>query len=109
MELSVSKGPGGTQTITITRREGEKYITETITTASTCTMQSVYSTGSLRRSQKDNEIKHTYTQQVSVLEEWLDKLETNMELVTAESPDPKDQLTLEEQLVLVKVCIDYIN
>ena len=66
-------------------------------------MQSVYSTGSLRRSQKDNEVKHAYTQRVSRLEEWLDKLETNMELVTANSLEIQDKLTLEEQLVLVKV------
>ena len=37
------------------------------------------------------------------LNEWFDKLEVNLELLTSDPADPKDKLTLEEQNVLLKV------
>ena len=47
--------------------------------------------------------KKDFDQQVAALSEWLDKTEMNLELLTSEATDPQDQLTLEEQMVLVKV------
>ena len=51
----------------------------------------------------DSDNKREFDQQVTVLSEWLDKTEINLELLTSDAPDPQDQLTLEEQMVLIKV------
>ena len=37
------------------------------------------------------------------MNEWLDKTEINLELLTTDPPNPDEKLTLEEQMVLIKV------
>ena len=37
------------------------------------------------------------------MNEWLDKTEINLELLTTDPPNPEEKLTLEEQMVLIKV------
>ncbi|XP_064628408.1 dystrophin-like isoform X4 [Lineus longissimus] len=46
--------------------------------------------------------RRDFENMVKTMHQWLDKTETNLELLTTEAPDPHDQLTSEEQLVLIK-------
>ena len=57
-----------------------------------------------KRPRIDSNFRKKFEGEVSLLSEWFDKTAINLELLTSEPTDPQDQLTLEEQLVLVKVC-----
>ena len=43
------------------------------------------------------------------MNEWLDKTEINLELLTTDPPNPEEKLTLEEQMVLIKVKLIMYN
>lgn len=103
IDLNITKSPGGKQTITITRMEGDRTITETITTTSSKGM--TYAS-SAKRPRIETECKKEFDLQVASLNEWFDKTEINLELLTSNAADPQDQLTLEEQMVLITVRIN---
>jgi len=100
MDFSVTKGPDGVQTITITRQEEGRTITETVTTSAVQSFSSYPS--SAKRPRIESLHKRDFDEKGTALNEWLEKTEINLELVTMEAPDPQDRLTLEEQMVLVK-------
>ena len=58
---------------------------------------------SAKRPRMESTLKKDFELQVTFLNEWFDKTEVNLELLTTEAADPQDELTLEEQVVLVKV------
>ena len=66
-------------------------------------------TSSAKRPRMDLVHKKEFEQKVASLSEWLDKTEMNLELLTAEPTDPQDALTLEEQMVLVKVSSMFLR
>ena len=99
IELKVSKGPNGTQTITIIRHDGSETMTETITTS---VSKATTHSGS-KRARIDTNYKKELEVLLGNINDWFEKTETNLELLTTEPNDPQDQLTLEEQLVLVQV------
>ncbi len=100
VELKVNKERGGSQTITITRKDGSRVVTETISTSVTKTTMHV--TGA-KRARMDTPYRRELDLLLAKLNEWFEKTEMNLELLTTEAADPAYQLTLEEQLVLVQV------
>ncbi|KAK2181696.1 hypothetical protein NP493_384g04000 [Ridgeia piscesae] len=98
IDLNITKSPGGKQTITITRMEGDRTITETITTTSS---KSATYASTPKRPRIETECKKEFDLQMAALNEWFDKTEINLELLTSNAADPQDQLTLEEQMVLI--------
>ena len=60
-------------------------------------------TSSAKRPRMESSLKKDFELRVTELNEWFDKTEVNLELLTTEPADPQDKLTLEEQLVLVQV------
>ena len=80
-------------------------VTETITT--TVIKSSMYST-SAKRPRMESSLKKDFELRVTELNEWFDKTEVNLELLTTEPNDPQDRLTLEEQLVLVQVSLGLV-
>ena len=104
IELQVTKGHNGAYTITVTRKEGGTITTETITTTSTTLTRSAASYLSApKRPRIESKFRREFESEIADLSEWFDKTEVNIELLTSEASDPQDQLTLEEQMVLVQV------
>ncbi|XP_013413171.1 dystrophin isoform X2 [Lingula anatina] len=50
----------------------------------------------------DSSRRHEFDMAVKELNSWFEKTESNLELLTTEAPHPDQQLTLEEQLVLIQ-------
>ena len=100
----MTKGANGSHTITVTRRDGSTVITETITTTSTTVTNSAAAYLSApKRPRIESNFRREFETEIANLSEWFDKTEVNIELLTSEPSDPQDQLTLEEQMVLVQV------
>ncbi len=100
IDLQVTRGPGDVQTILITRKDGAQTITETITTN---IVKTTAYHSSAKRPRIESSFRREFDEQVAALNEWFDKTEVNLELLTTDATDPKEQLTLEEQVVLVEV------
>ena len=95
IELSVNRGPNGIQVITITRKDGNRTVTETVTTDAAKLTP--------KRPRLESAHRPGFEDQVALLSEWFDKTEVNLELLTTEPDNPKERLTLEEQWVLIQV------
>ena len=95
VELAVSQNDAGSQTITVSRK-GTDAVTFSVagSTASTSRRSRAADTASN---------KMDFDRQVAALSEWFDQTEGLLELVTSEPNNAQDQLTLEEQLVLIEV------
>ena len=61
------------------------------------------STFSAKRPRLESSNRKEYDIQSAAMNEWLDKTEINLELLTTDPPNPEEKLTLEEQMVLIKV------
>ena len=60
---------------------------------------------SAKRPRLESSNRKEYDVQSAAMNEWLDKTEINLELLTTDPPNPEEKLTLEEQMVLIKVKI----
>ncbi len=58
---------------------------------------------SAKRPRLESSFKKEFDAQGAAMNEWLDKTEINLELLTTDPPNPEERLTLEEQMVLIKV------
>ena len=58
---------------------------------------------SAKRPRLESSNRKEYDIQSAAMNEWLDKTEINLELLTTDPPNPEEKLTLEEQMVLIKV------
>ena len=105
VQMSISKGPNGVQSIKVSKK-GEDPISFSLP------KPTLPSPLAPRRPPGDpSRHKIEFDRQVAALSEWLDQTEVTQELVTGESCDPHDQLSLEEQTVLLEVsgsiCWDF--
>ncbi|XP_074662175.1 dystrophin-like [Tubulanus polymorphus] len=51
---------------------------------------------------RENHLRGELEIEIGEIKEWLDKTESNLELLTSEAPNPEDQLTFDEQMVLIE-------
>jgi hypothetical protein len=56
-----------------------------------------------KRPRLDSRIRRDFDMKVAKMNEWFEKTEVTLELLTEPSPNIEDRLTLEEQVVLVTV------
>ena len=100
VELTVSTTPDGAQTVTVSRSGNSETVSFTINNQLTST-----SLKSSRRTRPEAlaQQKIEFDRHLASLNEWLDQTESTLELVTIEVANSNDNLTVEEQLVLIEV------
>lgn len=97
VEIAVSTTPEGTQTISVSR--GGETVSFSVTSSLT------YNDASSDRTQSEalSQQKIEFDRRLASLNEWLDQTESTLELVTSEIGNSNDNLTVDEQLVLIEV------
>jgi hypothetical protein len=99
VELVVSTTPAGTQTVTVSRSGGSEAVSFSVNSSLT------YADSSTRRPQSEvlTQQKLDFDRRLAALNEWLDQTESTLELITSDIGNSNDNLTVEEQLVLIEV------
>ena len=60
--------------------------------------------GAKRRKVVSSTVRAEYDLELKKMNEWFEKIESGLELLTQDQTSPQDQFTEEEQVVLIEVC-----